>query len=422
MENQYKILIKSQQKGIILELCEVYLNRIKKPQEVLLDYDISLARGAAGIILFLSEVDKVLDISTDEIIFDYIQYVKDSIPAYSCNIGLYVGITGLAYAVNLQNERTGQYKKLLSTLDKIIIDQYNLYHNKMGKNGYVIGTYEEYDVINGLAGLTRYILSRSFYSEQMSEILYLIQDDICRIYREKKENDVVMNGFATHRNLYDEKANRYYWSDDYSYNIGMAHGVPGIISALSLIVLQGKSNQNGEYVLKKLVEFMLEINKKVGKKLLPSEGVIKDKYTTSWKATRCAWCYGNPGIAASMHLAARALKSQRIEDARENLIDNMANNSFSRWMITSPMLCHGYSGVLEILLRIGGFKIIHDFELIDKIIECINYNKKYCFNNNDLGKSKDICGFLDGSTGVALTLLNLISNVDPVWDQVLLIS
>lgn len=422
MENNYNKLITCQQKEVIIELCNIYLDRIKKPQDVLPDCDISLAKGAAGIILLLSEINKVLHVNTDEIIFDYLQYIKKNIPSYSRTMGLYVGITGLAYAVSFQNERTGQYNKLLLSLDKVIIDLYNLYHNELIQNNYVIYTYDQYDVIYGLSGFARYVLKRSLHSEQLSEIIYFIQDDIYRVYNIQKKNCIEMNGFATNRYLFDEKTNTYYWSNDYSYNIGMAHGIPGIISVLSLICIKGKINQNGMYVLKELVKFMLDISEKADKRLLPSELELNYESTSSWRCARCAWCYGNPGVAASMHLASKALKSQTIKDAQSKLISNIGNSEFSKWMISSPMLCHGFAGVLEILLRVGEYEIIQDFDLIDKIIECINYNKKYCFYNNHFGNIKDTCGFLEGSTGIVLTLLNFINKDEPSWDQVLLLS
>ena len=231
-----------------------------------------------------------------------------------------------------------------------------------------------------------------------------------------------MNGYATHKYHYDGNKKEYYWSDDYSYNLGMAHGIPGVVAALSLICLQGKGSSEGISVLRKLSQFLFDIQQRTRGKLLPGEIDVLKNTEKPLYSTRCAWCYGNPGFAMSLKLASEALNSKKLKKIQKELIDDMQNSPFKQWKISSPMICHGYSGVLEILLRLKNYQVIEEFDLINKILGAINLEKRYCFENNNFGNEKDICGFLEGSTGIFLTLINLLTENEAFWDQVLLIS
>jgi hypothetical protein len=96
--------------------------------------------------------------------------------------------------------------------------------------------------------------------------------------------------------------------------------------------------------------------------------------------------------------------------------------------IPSPILCHGIAGLLQITLRFANDTddvYFYDMasELIQQLLSLFEPESLLGFRNIQSDGCKiDDPGILEGSAGVILTLLAAVTDTEPVWDRMLLLS
>nr|WP_243425103.1 lanthionine synthetase C family protein [Clostridium sardiniense] len=403
------------------------INRLSNPKDTIVNEDISLASGTAGIIIFLNEIDKVLNIDTKELIHKYIIFSNDYICNYLNDFSLYSGITGFNYAISLINEDTGNYSKLLKTLDDLFIENFTPALNKIIDNklddNFEAKFDSEIDLISGLMGITRYILLRKDNNDDMKNLLYKISNYLVKLCEDKNLNGKRVKGWIMKRVDIDEN-NKIIFTDKYEYNLGIAHGLPAILAILSLLIKNNIEVDGQREVIKNIQDWLLKINTIVKDDIWPCYVTQNNNNYELGEYKRIAWCYGNPGIGIPVLLSSDVSNTNEINKLANNILENIYNIPREKWIISSPMICHGYAGILQVIFRSRNKYLIcnHSDELIDKLLYNINLNKKFCFDNNDINRSYDIPGFLTGSTGIALVLLSSISYNSPKWDEVLLLS
>lgn len=396
-------------KAIILEVCNELYGRIANNDTIGKSNDLTLANGISGILLYLCELYIVTGIDTREVIYKYLKKSQHVINHYINDYSLYTGITGLNYVVNLIHKATGDYSFLLKQLDSLYIKNYKAYllDQKGGKNNC-----SDYDIISGNAGVIRYALSRYEDNDNMLSILYDQMNCICDVYERKWAKLISFNATLDVENVVD---------------LGMAHGISGIISILALIKSKQLADERSTEILNDLMNWVCFLKEsEIKDSLWPSKINVQNGRVEimNSKYRRAAWCYGSPGVATSLYMAGVAMNSAKIRQEANNIMKDVYNSSMNSWLITSPMICHGFSGILNIVYRLQEFEFKNDIShrIIKRILKMVDYDKEFCFLNIDMNKVNDSAGFLMGSCGIALTLLSSISETEPTWDQVLLIS
>src|SRR6185503_9355574 len=80
-------------------------------------------------------------------------------------------------------------------------------------------------------------------------------------------------------------------------NLGVAHGVPGVLPVLARAVARGAAPESARALLHGAVAWLLS-------RKLPADQ--ESVFPSAWgpgtepASTRAAWCYGDPGIAAAL--------------------------------------------------------------------------------------------------------------------------
>jgi lantibiotic modifying enzyme len=145
---------------------------------------------------------------------------------------------------------------------------------------------------------------------------------------------------------------------------------------------------------------------------------------------RDAWCYGAPGIARSLYLAGDALKNEALKKQALLIMHSVFTRTPKEWGLISPTVCHGQGGLLLIAYLMA--KDTQDAQL-QKNVENLEkqlwdfYRPKSVFGFQDFENHKegvssiDKAGFLEGATGVILTLLTVRGSSSP-WHYPLLLS
>ena len=228
--------------------------------------------------------------------------------------------------------------------------------------------------------------------------------------------------------LYDEDQMRQYPQGN--LNCGLAHGIPGPLAALSLAWAAGQQADRVRAAIEHLADWLVS---NAGRDqdgprwpaVIPTEAYGNREWLDSPRAvTRDAWCYGSPGVARALYLAATALDR---DDWRQFAIKAMAAvyiRPAAERGIDSPIFCHGVAGLLQISLRFVYDTGLSMFgraaaDLTDQLLAAIDPARPMAVANIEPGGNLvDQPGLFDGATGVCLTLLAAAADEPPSWDRI----
>jgi hypothetical protein len=215
------------------------------------------------------------------------------------------------------------------------------------------------------------------------------------------------------------------------YNLGVAHGIPGIIHFLSEARQTGVEKVTSGRLLEGAVEWFLGQQR-------PSAS--RGRFSP-WTApgipsgdSRPTWCYGDLGI---LSVLLQASKSAGREDWRSfalQLLDDCLARPAETAGIRDAALCHGATGSAHIFNRIcqaeGDQRCLRaSLEWFDRALEMRKPGEGvggfFAFTQPE--REGEVIweaspAFVDGAVGVALALLAAITSVEPGWDRTLLLS
>jgi len=207
-------------------------------------------------------------------------------------------------------------------------------------------------------------------------------------------------------------------------NLGMAHGVPGIIAILARYIAAGVEVGRARTLLEGAVSYMRSV----------AQPTVGSRYP-AWlparaeASTRVAWCYGDLGVAVAIMAAATATGRDDWRGFALELAHGMAARSHESSMALDAGLCHGAAGNAHLFNRMA--QTTGDPELAQAAHTWFDRALA-------MRRSEPVAGFpraaptdgvvhwepavdlLTGATGVALALHAAISPIEPAWDQLLL--
>lgn len=211
-----------------------------------------------------------------------------------------------------------------------------------------------------------------------------------------------------------------------NYNLGVAHGVPGVIGVLAQACAAGVDARD---LLDGAVAWLLRQKLPAGTGAVFPYNVAPGNAEP--KPTRLAWCYGDLGIAASLLMAARTVGEEAWEREALEIARAAAARPADQSGVIDAGICHGASGAAHLFNRL--YQTTGDPVLRDAALFWLERTFGYRqpgkgvggFEAWTVGDTLDLDwrsdpGFLTGASGVGLVLLAAASAVEPEWDRVLL--
>jgi lantibiotic modifying enzyme len=213
-----------------------------------------------------------------------------------------------------------------------------------------------------------------------------------------------------------------------NYNLGVAHGLPGVIPILAGACAAGVAEAEARELLDGAVAWLLAHKLPAG---MGSTFGYNHAPGAEPVPSRLAWCYGDLGIAASLLTAARAVGEEAWEREAIAIARKAAARPVEEAAVRDAGICHGAAGAAHLFNRIHqatGDEACRDAALL--WLESTlafhqpgkgvgGYLMWIASVGDDLDWRPDP-GFLTGSAGVALALLAATTTVTPEWDRVLL--
>jgi lantibiotic modifying enzyme len=217
------------------------------------------------------------------------------------------------------------------------------------------------------------------------------------------------------------------------YNLGVAHGVPGVIALLGQVCRANIGGPRARQLLARSIDWLFARSHTGAGSRFPY-WLLDGGDRGRGEPVRVAWCYGDLGISAALLCAARCVGDPRWEQRALELARNAAPRRGAAAMARDATLCHGTAGIAHIFNRL--FQATGDatFEeaaryWLERTLGMRHANAGIAgyraLGSPDQGQPAtwvDALGFLEGATGIGLALLAATSDVEPTWDRLLLIS
>jgi lantibiotic modifying enzyme len=204
------------------------------------------------------------------------------------------------------------------------------------------------------------------------------------------------------------------------YNLGLAHGMPGVVAMLGQAAAAGVERARCHKLLEGLVAWLREqrVPEPDAGRAEGADGARGGGYPAALmegvvpRRARTAWCYGDPGVAVGSWVGATGV--DRADWVAESiaLARSAATRPSDQCGVQDAGLCHGSAGLGHIYNRLrmaSGDDVIARAArhwLLDAIERPLAAEP----------------GLLEGAAGVGLALLAAVSNVAPEWDRVMLLS
>lgn len=396
---------------------------------------LTLSHGFPGTIMFFGELDRQFpDQGWDKIAHNHILYLRKYLQEGSKSISLFGGITGLAFSIWCVSKNGERYQNILSNIDSFIVKEtINVLEIEKERQKIEKGVSPAfYDVIQGVTGIGRYLLERGDENSKLHDVLISILNSIIDMSSPiKNETGTIPAWYVSNQHQFLKKDKIKYPNGN--YNLGLAHGMLGPISLLSLAYLKGIEVDKLRETIESMCEFILSVMRydENGYPIWPHRLSFEEMTIGNYEVsdTRDGWCYGNSSVSRVLYLSGKALNNTHYQKVALNGFRGIVNRYQDE--IVSPTYCHGKAGLLQCLTRM---KIDTSEDFFDNQINALTNDILSQYDNEkplgfyDIeeldGRRNHIskAGLLEGSSGVGLSLLSLSRNQEPVWDKVFLIS
>lgn len=150
------------------------------------------------------------------------------------------------------------------------------------------------------------------------------------------------------------------------------------------------------------------------------------------KSSRLAWCYGDLGISVALYQAGKITQNREwINKSVEILLHSTKRRTFETTFAIDGGLCHGTAGIAHIYNRMYKCTSIEDFKLTSDFwfSETLKMAKFpdglagfKAWRTPERGNWALESGFLEGIAGIGLAMISAVSDIEPNWDECLLLQ
>jgi lantibiotic modifying enzyme len=280
----------------------------------------------------------------------------------------------------------------------------------------------DYDLIRGLVGIGVYVLERA----PRPVALRCFEQILAQLTETMERRDGGLTWWTPPELL--TLPQREAFPKGY-YNLGMAHGVPGVMALLALAHARGVgARARVQELLEGATEWLVAQRLPSGERGLFSWVSAEHEPRRS---TRCAWCYGEPGTALALLSAGRALgrpewEALALEGARLAAVRPLEHTG-----VIDAGLCHGASGLGHVFNRL--YQATGEPWLREAAVTWLTRALDMAVPGEGVGgyrafealpaqepRWSALPGVLGGAAGVALALVAGATASRPRWDRMLL--
>lgn len=374
--------------------------------------DASLSRGWTGTAVTMHYLHRGFPgEGFDEVRAAALDLAVAAVSEQPMNAGLLQGFPGVAWAIEHLGENEGD-EDANSAVDDALL--------AMGGAAAWNGLY---DLVSGIVGAGVYALER-LPAPAGRKLLELVVDAL----GESAETTAAGTTWYTKPELIPPTA-RERVPEGY-YNLGLAHGVPGVIGVLAHAHRAGIAPDRSQRLLEGAVQWLLA-------QALPPGGRATWPYFVGPgidpQPARLAWCYGDAGAITALLAAAEALGRDDWQRVALDALERAAVRPPGDSDVQGTSLCHGAMGLAHLWNRIWQrypsetLRRSIDYwtrAALDRRVEPGGFAGYSVWRPDHDEEGGDVQGpgLLAGVSGIALALVAAATTDEPAWDRHLLLS
>lgn len=275
-----------------------------------------------------------------------------------------------------------------------------------------------YDLISGLVGVGVYFLERLPNPAGVAGLDIVVE----ALRRRAEQAPPGLTWFSDPATLPESQREQ---APGGYFNLGVAHGVPGVIGLLADASHSGYASAAATTMLRASTDWVVaqaRADYSYPAWIVPGEPV--------W-STRVAWCYGGLGVSVTLLSAARALRDDALERTAVDIALAAAKRRANSGAVDAG-LCHGSAGIGHLFNRL--FQATGREEFRDAAIHWFQraldmrtpgvgvagYKPVRAASARSEPPPHEQTSFLVGATGIALAFLAATTAQRPTWDRFLL--
>lgn len=216
-----------------------------------------------------------------------------------------------------------------------------------------------------------------------------------------------------------------------SFNMGLAHGVPGIISILGMIHQKGIAVTQTNDLIRKGISWILAAENSPEEGLTSLYPVLVDAshQALTGKQSRLGWCYGDLGIATLLLNTGTWLQDDTYQEKALHIFHHtLEHRNIKNGSVHDACLCHGSAGIAHIYRRAwlqtkDPILLTGATHWLQQTLQMSTHKDspggfRYFVN----GAYENNYGILEGVAGIGLALIAAIDqDMDPAWDRCILL-
>lgn len=377
----------------------------------MLPKDIDLMGGKAGIALFwayYSRFSKSVELENmlSPIISEIFQGIRQSYVSPTFASGL-AGIGWMIEQLNQNDFIEIDTDSILDSFDEVLYPMML----KMMTTG-------DYDYLHGALGIGLYYLNRKSNPKSTLFITELVNEL-------DKHTEHFPQGITWESRLLRGE-------NEMIYNLSLSHGIASIISVLSSFYQANIDCERISNLVKGAVNFLLANKNDLKSSIYIFPTYIEKKLNSKDNSGRLAWCYNDLGISIALLKAGMIFNNEYWKQEAINILLHTTNiTDWNDAKVEDAGLCHGCTGIAHIYHRsfkytgIEKFKdsAIYWFEQSLKMADFKDGLAGYkCVKPKKFGGICDEYGFLEGIAGIGLAMISAVSDIEPEWDNALLLN
>lgn len=330
--------------------------------------------------------------------------------------GLFEGAPAVAFALHFANRPS--YAPALVTLDEHITDvtrhRLKAAHARIDRGA--LPRLREFDVISGLTGLGIYCLSRTSRHPLLPKILsYLV-----RLTEPVRADGELLPGWwsSDGPELRPSRA----WPGGHG-NFGLAHGITGPLAFLSIAMRRGVTVPGHANAIRYICAMLDQWRQGTGAgawwPTMVNREEWKSRTANQRVPERPSWCYGTPGIARALQLAALALGDLSRQHGAEAALAACAADDHQLARLTDASLCHGWAGLIRTVQR-----ATDDADPDSPLAKSLPSLRGRMRSHLDRVGAPATRGLMEGSDGIDLAQLDTTAHPTstPHWDACLVLA
>ncbi len=138
------------------------------------------------------------------------------------------------------------------------------------------------------------------------------------------------------------------------FNLGLAHGVPAIITILGMIYEKGIAADTTLTLIDRSVAWMLTLKNEpeTGLSSMYPSLVGMNNEALHGKQSRLGWCYGDLSIAVALWNTGHRTQNQQYRQAAYDIFEHTVKHRDKKnGSVNDACICHGSAGIAQIFHR-----------------------------------------------------------------------